>query len=156
MGLDMHLTKNTYIGANYEHNKVSGTIQIEKDGKEIPIQFNRVSTIIEEVGYWRKANQIHNWFVKNIQHNVDNCEEYFVSKEQLKTLLKICKQVLKNKELASELLPTTNGFFFGGTEYDEYYFKDIKHTISILESLDLKNNKINSIIITSYYYSSSW
>ena len=23
--------------------------------------------IMEQVGYWRKANQIHNWFVENVQ-----------------------------------------------------------------------------------------
>lgn len=34
---------------------------------------------------------------------------------------------------ASYLLPTRDGFFFGGTEYDEYYFKDLEDTKDILE-----------------------
>ena len=151
MGLDMYLTKNTYIGANYEHNKVSGTIQIEKDGKEIPIQFNRVSEIIEQVGYWRKANHIHNWFVENCQDGVDECQTTEIYIEQLTDLLQVCKKVINNKDLASELLPTSSGFFFGGTEYDEYYFNDIQYTIELIESL-LKEDNTNS----SFYYSSSW
>ena len=151
MGLDMYLTKNTYIGANYEHNKVSGTIQIEKDGKEIPIQFNRVSTIIEEVGYWRKANHIHNWFVEKCQDGVDECQKTYIDIEQLTDLLQVCKIVINNKDLASELLPTSSGFFFGGTEYDEYYFNDIQYTIELIESL-FKEDNTNS----SFYYSSSW
>ncbi len=36
-----------------------------------------------EVGYWRKANQIHNWFVKNVQGGVDDCGYYGVTKEKL-------------------------------------------------------------------------
>ena len=31
------------------------------------------SRIIEQVGYWRKANQIHNWFVENVQDGEDDC-----------------------------------------------------------------------------------
>ena len=151
MGLDMYLRKNTYIGANYEHNKVSGVIEIKKDGKEIPIQFNRVSTIIEEVGYWRKANHIHNWFVEKCQDGVDECQKTYIDIEQLTDLLQVCKIVINNKDLASELLPTSSGFFFGGTEYDEYYFNDIQYTIELIESL-FKEDNTNS----SFYYSSSW
>ena len=151
MGLDMYLTKNTYIGANYEHNKVSGVIEIKKDGKEIPIQFNRVSTIIEEVGYWRKANHIHNWFVEKCQDGVDECQKTYIDIEQLTDLLQVCKIVINNKDLASELLPTSSGFFFGGTEYDEYYFNDIQYTIELIESLFKEDNTDSS-----FYYSSSW
>ena len=33
MGLDMHLNKHVFIGAKYEHRKVTGSIQIESDGR---------------------------------------------------------------------------------------------------------------------------
>ena len=52
--------------------------------------------IIEHVGYWRKANQIHHWFVENVQDGEDDCGDYEVSVEQLKYLLDICK-LIKNK-----------------------------------------------------------
>jgi hypothetical protein len=35
--------------------------------------------------------------------------------------------------MASELLPSQSGFFFGNTEYDEYYFGDLIQTIEIIE-----------------------
>ena len=85
-----------------------------------------------EVGYWRKANHIHNWFVNNIQEGQDDCREYEVSRKQLAMLLSICKELISNGN-PDELLPTTSGFFFGGTEYNNYYFIKIKNTIDIIE-----------------------
>ena len=67
MGLDMYLSRKKYIGANWEHRGITGTIDIKQKDKSIPIDFNKVTYIEEEVGYWRKANQIHKWFVDNCQ-----------------------------------------------------------------------------------------
>lgn len=145
MGLDMYLNAKRYIWHNEkelmqkiaEHFPEIG----EKDVKEIAV----------EAGYWRKCNQIHRWFVENVQDNVDNCGEYEVSKEALEELLKVIQEVLANRDTAPTLLPTTNGFFFGGTDYDEYYFQDLESTVEILnECLDPKWDK------WQFYYHSSW
>ena len=85
------------------------------------------------VGYWRKANHIHRWFVDNCQGGVDDCRDAYVSREQLRELRGLCEQVLSDKSRAEELLPTQSGFFFGGTEYDDYYFSDIENTIEIID-----------------------
>lgn len=153
MGLDMYLMKETYIGAGFEFNEVKGTVDVTKQGKSIPINFNRISTITEEVGYWRKANHIHNWFVQNVQGGRDECQRAYVSKEELEKLLNICKEVLADHSKAPELLPTTSGFFFGGTDYDEYYYQDVQDTINIIEPLlkELEENSMGDI-----YYQSSW
>lgn len=104
-----------------------------------------------EVGYWRKANQIHKWFVENIQEGTDNCATYYVDKSQLEELKTICEEVLKHPEKAEELLPTQVGFFFGATDYDEWYFNDIQDTIEICEwCLDEKRE------YDYFEYSSSW
>ena len=87
MGLDMYLNRKTFVGAQYEHRNVKGCIELEKNGKPIPIVLSRVSEIVESVGYWRKANAIHQWFVDNVQHGVDDCREYLVERGQLQTLL---------------------------------------------------------------------
>lgn len=56
--------------------------------------------IIDNVGYWRKANHIHNWFVANVQDNEDDCDYHNeVTKENLEELLQICNTVLNSCEL---------------------------------------------------------
>ena len=86
----------------------------------------------------------------------DDCGEHYVSKEQLKQLHDLClkaKDVYENgnKEDLKDLLPSQSGFFFGSTEYGEWYLEDLKTTISILEPI-IKLEKDNG----NYYYTSSW
>lgn len=111
----------------------------------------RDSTENYEVGYWRKANHIHNWFVQNVQGGVDECQEVEVTREKMEELLNECKAVVVNPKEGPKHLPTQSGFFFGSTEYDEYYMEDIKNTIEILES-ELQDPDDG----TKYYYQSSW
>jgi len=86
-----------------------------------------------EVGYWRKANHIHTWFVKNVQDGEDKCDSYPVSKKQLLELKKQCLIVIKDKKKSDEILPTSEGFFFGGTEYDEFYFEELQRTAEMID-----------------------
>lgn len=157
MGLDMFLTRKKYVGAEYEHRKVNGIVDITINGKKLPIDFNKISYIEESVGYWRKANAIHKWFVDNVQDGVDDCGDHYVELEQLEELLDICKQVKENNDLADELLPRQSGFFFGSTEYDEWYYKDIDDTIEMLEIIikEEKENR-NLGLYNEYCYHSSW
>lgn len=152
MGLDMHLTKSTYIGAEYDHRKISGTIKLKKEGKDIFIKSRRVSEIRESVAYWRKANAIHAWFVSNCQDGNDDCKEYDVTQEQLEELRGICEKIMNNPIEGENLLPTQDGFFFGSTEYDEYYMEDIKQTKRMLDGI-LSEATDNDV---SYYYRASW
>lgn len=167
MGLDMYLVRKKYIGAEYEHRNVKGTIYITIGDKQIPIDFNRVRYIEESVGYWRKANAIHKWFVDNVQDGVDNCQSYYVSTEKLEKLLELCKKVKKtvkvkdgiieNVEEIEELLPTTDGFFFGSTDYDEWYMQDIDYTIKMLGQILREEKKLNEQgFYSDFEYSSSW
>lgn len=149
MGLDMYLINKKYIGANYEHNKITGKIELFQDGKLININLDRVTYIEEEIGSWRKSNAIHNWFVDNVQDGEDNCEYHYVSDEKLEELLNIVNQILNDHDLAEVLLPTQNGFFFGSTDYDDWYFEDLKDTKEILEKA-LKEE------YGDIYYLSSW
>lgn len=91
---------------------------------------------------------ITKWFVNNVQEGNDDCKEYYVSDEQIKELHDLCIEVINNPQKAEELLPTHAGLFFGSYEYDEYYMKDLQHTIGILEPLLNCDDAI--------YYSSSW
>lgn len=148
MGLDMNLYKKIYIGAKY--GSCQGVVEIKRHDRPVKINFDRISTITEDVGYWRKANQIHNWFVENVQEGNDDCKDYYVSIEQLGELAELCEKVLKDPTLSAELLPTQSGFFYGGTDYDEYYFQDLEETLKILKPILSDENT------DSYYYTSSW
>lgn len=140
--------------------------------------------IMEQVGYWRKANAIHSWFVDNIQNGVDDCNYHReVTEEDLEKLLDVCKQVyescvmmlgsVKNGQtctengwvdnielgkvvidtsVAEELLPTTSGFFFGNTDYNEWYVEDIANTIEIVQRV-LETTDFDKEMV---YYVSSW
>jgi hypothetical protein len=90
----------------------------------------------EEVAYWRKCNQVHAWFEAHVaKGELENCERYAVDFEQLAGLVGTCKQVLADHSLAESLLPTQSGFFYGSTDYDEYYFGDLESTVEQLEPL---------------------
>jgi len=84
-----------------------------------------------EYAYWRKFNALHLWFVHNVQGDVDDCGDYSVTKEQLESLLDTLRRI--NDDTANELFPTGRGFFFGSTDYDEWYFQDVKETIDLFE-----------------------
>jgi hypothetical protein len=100
--------------------------------------------------YWRKANQIHKWFVDNVQGGEDNCGEYYVSQDKLKELRETCRQALFAKD--PSLLPPQAGFFFGTYDIDEWYWRDIKETIKKIDRV-LKLAEKSDL---SFYYTSSW
>jgi len=140
MGLDMYLSRKIYA---WNDNRDS----LKITGLKSKIRPDKVNYIIEEAGYWRKANAIHRWFVENVQDSNDYCKNYYVSKENIEALLDTVNTVLDASELvegtitngyrfengkeipmiekgkyikdptvAQELLPTTEDFFFGGTD----------------------------------------
>lgn len=138
MGLDMYLSAEKYVsGSDYregdkeQFDEIVRTLNAEKFvGGFVPNVQVQVS-----VGYWRKVNSVHQWFVDNCGQGEDDCRPYYVAREKLIELRDLCQQVLDNPKDADELLPTQSGFFFGATEYDEYYFADIKDTVEQLNKV---------------------
>lgn len=188
MGLDMYLTKKTYVWSDYNNDGKKELHDIVINNKKYShIKPERIKGIEEEVGYWRKANQIHRWFVQNVQKGEDDCGTYKVTEEQLNELLTICKeikekcsltpgkvtngytfskkgakipiledgQLMQNSHVAAKLLPSASGFFFGSTDYDEYYLADIENTIEIIETL-MKEKGTDKYLKGDIYYYASW
>jgi hypothetical protein len=151
----MYLHRKTYV-KNWDHREFRWEIAVTRDdGKPTRIDTSKVCEITEEMGYWRKANAIHAWFVQNVQDGRDECQEAWVSAEQLRELLGTCQRVLEARDpvaVGGEHLPPQSGFFFGSTEIDQWYMEDIQSTVAILTEIleadpDLKGD---------YYYQSSW
>jgi hypothetical protein len=110
MGLDMYLTKRHYV-KNWDRMqpKDRHDIRVKRGGKARPdIKPERISEIVEDVGYWRKANAIHKWFVEHVQGGRDDCGHYYVSREQLEQLKSACDKVLANSKLRKGKV--TNGY----------------------------------------------
>jgi hypothetical protein len=153
MGLDMYLSKRSYV-KNWGHTpkEEQHEVVVLKGGQpRSDIDPERISYIVEEVMYWRKANQIHAWFVDNVQRGVDECQETHVPRAKLEELATICRRVLLNPSLADELLPTRGGFFFGSTDYNDAYEQDLQDTLEMLER-ELADEPGRA----RYYYQSSW
>lgn len=135
MGLDMYLSAKKFASEKYFSPELYSKV-LDAVGTDV-LPRKELPTVEVEVGvaYWRKANAIHQWFVDNCQDGNDDCRPVHVSREKLQELLDLAKQVKADPSLASELLPTQGGFFFGSTEYDEYYMHDIDETINQLEQV---------------------
>lgn len=184
MGLDMYLSKKTYV-KRWEHKtpEEQYEVSVKKGGVTYPnVNPERISYVTEEITYWRKANQIHGWFVENTEEIVDNVK-YYVTRENLEELLSTCKQVLdllnKSKKTTTQvvagwrngeeykedvevyedvddimdLLPPTQGFFFGSYEVDDWYKEQIVDTITALENeLSIESDDYGA----EYEYYASW
>jgi len=137
MGLDMYLKRKTYCRAT-EEMKSNGNLTLKGSDTEIKVNAKKLSRIVieEDVAYWRKANRIHNWFDKQTETGLANCQEFAFSFDTLMELREDCKQVLAEKDLAEKLLPTCEGFFFGESDYDEYYFEALEETVDIIDKLE--------------------
>ena len=83
-----------------------------------------------EVAYFRKVNFLIPFFGYE-----ENCSNIEIDKYQVEDLIEACKEVLANHDKASFLLPTQEGFFFGSTDYDDWYFDDVESVKTTFESI---------------------
>lgn len=114
MGLDMWAARRTYV-KQWDHQTPEERyeVQVTRGGKPVEgIDPSRISYIEEEVMTWRKANQIHHWFVENVQDGNDNCADYYVSEDNLRELLSVCEAVIEASELIDGEVKT-------GVRYDK-------------------------------------
>lgn len=153
MGLDMYMTARRYLSA-YDKNE---TVQTARTALAETLQTlgapadSEVKIVEVEAAYWRKANAIHNWMVKNVQYGRDDREEYYFSREKMQKLLDACYTVLADFNKVEETLPPISGFFFGSTEVDYNYWLDIEHTRDrLIECLKPESSE------WTFYYQSSW
>ena len=163
MGLDMYLSKKTYV-KNWEHNGPENqhSFEVKFGGVIRPdIKPGRISYVTEEVGYWRKFNALHGWFVQNCGDGEDKCQEMYVSEIMMRELfdtLKKVQELLNQSEMVvkvmkdwndrdyevqvydkadevEQIFTPTQGFFFGSNEIDIYFKEEVDRTVVLIEEL---------------------
>jgi hypothetical protein len=163
MGLDMYLRAEQYVsGYEFSSDKALYRTVVDAVGLAGAADPETPSaTVSVTVAYWRKANAIHRWFVDNVQNGEDECRPHYVSRDQLVELRDLCARVFQtgkecvtqaaSSAVAEEELPPQSGFFFGGTEIDEWYWQSLEDTVKQLDRV-LENVPAG----VDFEYQSSW
>ena len=80
---------------------------------------------------WRKSNKIHGWFVRRFP-DLENDKPVDITQKDILALasdIAMCVSEIVETgdvgEVCKTLLPTTKGFFFGPTDYGEWYIEDL-------------------------------
>ena len=163
MGLDMYLEiKKSLYKSAFRDNLCSG--DVPKEICSIIPTGETIEYVSKDtcygVGYWRKANAIHKFFVNKCACGEDDCKPAYVSYETLEELHKDCVMVLEDHKLASKILPSEEGFFFGSQEYDDYYFEQLAYTKELTENvlrfLDKLHEQTKGEFTYEVIYTASW
>lgn len=119
-----------------------------------PIQTDSGNDLYHEM-YFRKHNALHAWLIRD-DHKDPNDPEVFgiaVTFGSLRKLHKVLsglvfaieeqkKGTITMEELISKCkteYPTKSGFFFGSTEYDNWYFDDVQDDYNAVNSIVTAN-----------------
>ena len=106
---------------------------------------NNNQNIVKNLAYFRKVNFLVSFFEVKVG-GLENCEPKTIEKWMVEQLIETCCEIAntynKNKDnrlkwlkLAESTLPTTDGFFFGSTEYDKYYIQDVRDTRDMMRKI---------------------
>lgn len=144
MGLDQYLSVRKYIprvdwkqDLAYQEDTPEFRNIVDNNGlRDFVVPGGYSGAFIEMVVVkWRKANAIHRFFVDNLAGGKDECQPIFVPPSAIDQLVEISDFVITHPEQAEDMLPTQQGFFFGDTDYDEYYFDVLVDTRDELKRL---------------------
>ena len=161
MGLDMYLYRREYV-SGHSFNAASELSTFHALVYAVGIQPTEHAPHIHIevcVAYWRMANAIHGYIIQNHAGGVDECQNIYLTLQDLKTLRDKCESVLLAPATAVEyaakengLMPTA-GFFFGSYDIDEWYMEDMKNTVNQLDSI-IESTPEDSW--TDFIYRASW
>ena len=97
MGLDIYLSKKTFIGAMFDSCGISGIISIKKRGRKIPIKFRRLAYVIEDIYHGRKTHWLHQWLDIELPETLGNAEGQEISEDLIDRLHKACIEILEHR-----------------------------------------------------------
>lgn len=131
------------IGYGYDWSKMEPVISVKDNSTFV----NAKEKVVKEISnkydaYFRKVNFLFAYF----QNNGSMIDEWYapVTADDVKDIINRCEQVLADHDFAEELLPTQSGFFFGGTDYDKWYFDVVRDCKKQMKAFLRKMEKDNS------------
>lgn len=107
MGLDQYLfAKRTYYKPYNGRPADDHQAILDVCGISGFVADSEMTTVMAQVGYWRKANAIHGWIVNNCADGVDECQTIRISREQLEQLRFHCKAIMDMGEIPEPVVHT--------------------------------------------------
>lgn len=122
--------------------------------------------INDHLCYWRKFNALHHYIAKNYGDlENDNCVDIHLEISDIEDILEILKkvqdtmktttktrldsrgneykeEVITNPKAVEKIFPTADGFFWGSTDYDDYYIDEVNRTVDVLEQVVREHKKL--------------
>ena len=121
MGLDQYITIR-HKSTNNSYKRWNDYWKMSREEREGVREPNEPSKDLI-LGYFRKHNNIHKWFVNNIQNGVDDCGRYEVSLSKIKELKELCEKIMSfvTKETpAPKFIEDLNGIKHEVWQVDNY------------------------------------
>jgi len=102
----------------------------EEGGSDYPFPYEEIEMLWEG----RKENHIHA-FVERVTGELKGWDYRRLEKSNFENLILALQTVIADHSMAPTVLPTSSGFFFGSTDYDEWYFSDLERELTAFQGI---------------------
>ena len=164
----MYFSRRTYVSSFRSTRDADGkwgerdvnNMELKFDDADLShINLKNVRYIEELFGEFRKFNALHAYVVDNFGGGKDECQVIYLDIDnliQIHEMLSLVKESLSigDKVIASQTLPPSEGFFFGSTEIDEWYEKDVNEAVEVFGKIIEEHSIVGHN--ASYSYQASW
>ena len=142
MGLDINVTK-------ISKSMVKTNTNSWKDYEKLIDELNDIDCEnFEFLAYFRKVNFLFEFFSGSLNEEETTA---VITRGEMEELIEKCEFVLNNRDKASEILPTCDGFFFGSLDYDDYYFESVAKVLLSFQVI-LENYSDDYLYIIDFSY----
>jgi hypothetical protein len=142
MGLDINVTK-------IAKSMIKTNTNSWKDYEKLIDELNDIDCEnFEFLAYFRKVNFLFEFFSGSLNEDETTA---VITRGEMEELIEKCEFVLNNRDKASEILPTCDGFFFGSLDYDDYYFESVAKVLLSFQVI-LENYSDDYLYIIDFSY----
>ena len=142
MGLDINVTK-------IAKSMIKTITNSWKDYEKLIDELNDIDCEnFEFLAYFRKVNFLFEFFSGSLNEDETTV---VITRGEMEELIEKCEFVLNNRDKASEILPTCDGFFFGSLDYDDYYFESVAKVLLSFQVI-LENYSDDYLYIIDFSY----